>query len=41
MIRFELDMLKMRGKTCKMRGTAFVDGELVAEAEMVAMVVDK
>ncbi len=40
-IRFELDMLKMRGKTCKMRGTAFVDGELVAEAEMVAMVVDK
>jgi len=40
-LRFELEMLKIRNRTCKMKGKAFVDGELVAEAEMVAMVVDK
>jgi UDP-3-O-[3-hydroxymyristoyl] N-acetylglucosamine deacetylase/3-hydroxyacyl-[acyl-carrier-protein] dehydratase len=40
-IRFELEMLKFRGRTCKMRGEAFVDGELIAEAEMMAMVMDK
>ncbi len=40
-IRFELNMMKIRDRTCKMRGEAFVDGEIVAEAKMVAMVVDK
>ena len=40
-IRFELDMLQFRGKTCKMKGVGFVDGQVVAEAEMMAMVVDK
>ena len=40
-IRFELDMLQFRGKTCKMKGAGFVDGQIVAEAEMMAMVVDK
>ena len=40
-IRFELDMLQFRGKTCKMKGAGFVDGQVVAEAEMMAMVVDK
>jgi len=40
-IRFDLSMLRMRGRTCQMRGKAFVEGELVAEADMVAMVVDK
>jgi beta-hydroxyacyl-ACP dehydratase FabZ len=40
-IRFELEMLKFRGRTCKMRGEAFVDGDLIAEAEMMAMVMDK
>ena len=40
-IRFELDMLQFRGKTCRMKGAGFVDGQIVAEAEMMAMVVDK
>jgi len=40
-IRFELEMLKSRGATCQMQGKAFVDGKLVAEAIMMARVVDK
>lgn len=40
-LKFILEMMKIRGRTCKMRGEAFVEGELVAEAEMVAMIVDK
>ena len=34
-------MMAFRGKTCRMKGEAFVDGRMVAEAEMMAMVVDK
>ncbi len=37
-IRFELEVMQIRGKVCRMRGVAKVDGELVAEAEMAAMV---
>jgi len=40
-IRFELEMVQFRGKTCKMKGAGFVDGQVVAEAEMMAMVVDR
>jgi UDP-3-O-[3-hydroxymyristoyl] N-acetylglucosamine deacetylase / 3-hydroxyacyl-[acyl-carrier-protein] dehydratase len=40
-LRFELEMLQHRGRTCRMKGTAWVDGTLVAEAEMMARVVDK
>ena len=40
-IRFELEMLQFRGKTCKMKGTGYVDGQVVAEAEMMAMVADR
>jgi len=40
-IRFELDMLQFRGKTCKMKGVGYVDGQVVAEAEMMASVVDR
>jgi len=40
-IRFELEMIAFRGKTCRMKGQGFVDGQLVAEAEMMAVVVDK
>ncbi|MBC7791809.1 MAG: bifunctional UDP-3-O-[3-hydroxymyristoyl] N-acetylglucosamine deacetylase/3-hydroxyacyl-ACP dehydratase [Anaerolineae bacterium] len=40
-IRFEIDMQQMRGRICKMRGVGYVDGEVVAEAEMVAMVRDR
>jgi UDP-3-O-[3-hydroxymyristoyl] N-acetylglucosamine deacetylase/3-hydroxyacyl-[acyl-carrier-protein] dehydratase len=37
-LRFELKMLAMRRNTCKMSGEAFIDGELAAEAEFMAMV---
>ena len=40
-LRFELEMLKFGGKTCRMRGTAWVDGNMVCEAEMMAAVVDR
>ena len=40
-LRFELDLLQVRGMMCKMKGVAKVDGELVAEAEMGAMVRDR
>jgi UDP-3-O-[3-hydroxymyristoyl] N-acetylglucosamine deacetylase/3-hydroxyacyl-[acyl-carrier-protein] dehydratase len=40
-LRFELDMLQVRGMMCKMHGVAKVDGEIVAEAEMGAMVRDR
>lgn len=40
-IRFELEMLQFRRNTCKMEGKAFVSGDLVAEATLMASVVDK
>ena len=40
-LRFELDLLQVRGTMCKMSGVARVDGEVVAEAEMGAMVRDR
>ena len=40
-IRFELEMLQLRGKTCRMRGTGYVAGQVAAEAEMMARVVDR
>ena len=40
-LRFELELLQVRGMMCKMQGIAKVDGEVVAEAEMGAMVRDR
>lgn len=40
-LRFKLKLLKMRGRTSKMRGEAYVDGQLVAEAELLATIVDR
>jgi len=40
-LRFELELTQVRGMVCKMRGLAKVDGEVVAEADMAAMVRDK
>ncbi len=40
-LRLELEMLKFRGKTCRMRGVAYVDGQPAAEAEMMAAIVDR
>lgn len=40
-IRFELEVLQMRGSICKMRGIGYVDGEVVAQADMAAMIRDR
>ena len=37
----EVELLRLRLNTCKIAGKAFVDGELVAEAEMMAMIADR
>ncbi|HUU29210.1 MAG TPA: bifunctional UDP-3-O-[3-hydroxymyristoyl] N-acetylglucosamine deacetylase/3-hydroxyacyl-ACP dehydratase [archaeon] len=40
-LRMELQMLRFRHRICKMKGCTYVGDDLVAEAEMTAMVVDK
>jgi UDP-3-O-[3-hydroxymyristoyl] N-acetylglucosamine deacetylase/3-hydroxyacyl-[acyl-carrier-protein] dehydratase len=40
-LRFELEVTQIRGPVCKMRGLAKVDGEVVCEADMAAMVRDR
>jgi len=40
-LRFEIDVVQIRGSVCRMRGVAKVDGELAAEADMAAMVRDR
>jgi len=40
-VRFELEMLQFRGRTCRMRGVGYVEGQVVAEAEMMARIVDR
>ena len=37
-LRFELDVIQTRGPLCKMHGVARVDGDVVCEADMAAMV---
>ncbi|TVP77062.1 MAG: UDP-3-O-[3-hydroxymyristoyl] N-acetylglucosamine deacetylase [Gemmatimonadales bacterium] len=38
---FELELLQFRRSVCKMRGEGFVDGQLVAEAELMARIMDR
>jgi beta-hydroxyacyl-ACP dehydratase FabZ len=40
-LRFEMDVIKMRSNIVNFKGQALVDGSLVAEAEMMAMIVDR
>ncbi|HVT37430.1 MAG TPA: 3-hydroxyacyl-ACP dehydratase FabZ, partial [Gemmatimonadaceae bacterium] len=40
-LRFEVDMVQVRGKVCRIAGVAKVDGTVVCEAEMAAMVRDR
>jgi UDP-3-O-[3-hydroxymyristoyl] N-acetylglucosamine deacetylase/3-hydroxyacyl-[acyl-carrier-protein] dehydratase len=40
-IVFELELLQFRRQVCKLKGQGFVEGTLVAEAEMMATIVDK
>jgi len=38
---FELELIQLRKTVCRMRGEAFVDGQLVAEAELMARIMDR
>jgi UDP-3-O-[3-hydroxymyristoyl] N-acetylglucosamine deacetylase/3-hydroxyacyl-[acyl-carrier-protein] dehydratase len=40
-LRIEVDMVQRRGRMCKIHGVAKVDGEIVCEADMGAMVRDR
>ena len=40
-LRMVLEMIKFRHNICKMKGCSYVGSDLVAEAEMTAMVVDR
>lgn len=40
-LRFEVEAVQVRGKTVKMRGVGLVDGQVAAEAEMMARIVDQ
>jgi 3-hydroxymyristoyl/3-hydroxydecanoyl-(acyl carrier protein) dehydratase len=40
-IVFELTMVSRKSRICVMAGKAFVDGSLVAEAEMMASIIDR
>ena len=40
-VRFELNLLRKRGTIMSFKAVATVDGAVVAEAEMMAMIVDK
>jgi beta-hydroxyacyl-ACP dehydratase FabZ len=40
-LRLEVELTRVRGKSCQMRGIGFVDGAKVVEAEMMAAVVDR
>lgn len=40
-IVFELELLQFRRQVCKLKGQGFVEGTLVAEAEMMATIVDR
>ncbi len=40
-LRFELEILKLKRRICKMRGKAFVGEDLVAEADLLSTIVDK
>jgi beta-hydroxyacyl-ACP dehydratase FabZ len=40
-VRFEVEVLKVRSRSARLRGEAFVDGTLVAEAELFSSMVDR
>ncbi len=40
-IRFELEMVSLRKRFCKMRGVAYVDDQVVAEAELLSSIMNR
>jgi len=39
-VRYELQILHLKSRLCKMRGHAYVEGQLVVEAELLSMLVE-
>jgi UDP-3-O-[3-hydroxymyristoyl] N-acetylglucosamine deacetylase/3-hydroxyacyl-[acyl-carrier-protein] dehydratase len=40
-LRSEVEIVQLRGRNCRLKGIAYVAGQVVAEAEMLARVVDR
>jgi UDP-3-O-[3-hydroxymyristoyl] N-acetylglucosamine deacetylase / 3-hydroxyacyl-[acyl-carrier-protein] dehydratase len=40
-IRFEVEMLQVRRQVCRMKGVGYVDGQIAAEAEFMAAIMDR
>ncbi len=40
-LRLEVEVLQVRGPTCRLKGVATVEGQVAAAAEMMAQVVDR
>ncbi|HUF49241.1 MAG TPA: UDP-3-O-acyl-N-acetylglucosamine deacetylase [Longimicrobiales bacterium] len=40
-LRFEVELLQVRRQVCRMRGNAYVDGQLTAEAQFTAAIMDR
>lgn len=40
-VRFEVELLQLRSRNCRMRASATVEGKLVAEAELSCIAVDR
>ena len=40
-IRFEVEIMQIRRHVCRMRGVGYVEGQVVAEAEMMARIMDR
>ena len=40
-VRLTMEVVKLRSRTCKMRGTAEVEGDLAAEAQIMSALVDR
>ncbi len=40
-LQLTMEVVKLRSRTCKMKGVAEVDGEIAAEAEILSAMVDK
>ncbi|MBI2903560.1 MAG: 3-hydroxyacyl-ACP dehydratase FabZ [Candidatus Methylomirabilis oxyfera] len=40
-VRFEVELLQLRSRNCRMRGLAYVEGKLAAEAELSCGLVDR
>ena len=40
-VRFEIELLQLRSRNCKMRARAYVEGKLIAEADLSCVAMDR